>query len=121
MQLLHGVVVAGLVIGAPLYVEQCVPQQLRSTGQTSLTMLGFGLGGIVSNLATGWLVDVYGPAGPELPDFDLRLEDSLGEVVWGFAPTGHSPRKIERIVGPGNYYLLLEAGKLNETYLAVLG
>ncbi len=64
VQLLHGVVVAGLVIGGPLYVEQCVPQQLRSTGQTSLTMLGFGLGGIVSNLATGWLVDVYGPAAP---------------------------------------------------------
>jgi hypothetical protein len=39
-QLLHGVVVAGLVIGAPLYVE---PQELRSMAQTSLAGLVLGL------------------------------------------------------------------------------
>lgn len=78
VQLLHGVVVAGLVIGAPLYVEQCVPQQLRSTGQTSLTMLGFGVGGIVSNLVTGWLVDLHGPAAP-------FLVGGIGGIALGLA------------------------------------
>ncbi|MBW2269923.1 MAG: MFS transporter [Deltaproteobacteria bacterium] len=77
-QLLHGVVVAGLVLGGPLYVEQCVPQQLRSTGQTSLTMLGFGLGGIVSNLLTGWLVDLQGPAAP-------YVVGGIGGIVLGLA------------------------------------
>lgn len=64
VQLLHGVVVAGLVVGGPLYVEQCVPEHLRSTGQSALAMIGFGLGGITSNLLTGWLVDLHGPAAP---------------------------------------------------------
>jgi hypothetical protein len=54
-------------------------------------------------------IEVYGPAGPGLPDFDVRLEDASGEMLWGYAPTGHSPRKIERMVGPGAYYLLLES------------
>jgi PPP family 3-phenylpropionic acid transporter len=65
-QLLHGVVIAGVVVGAPLYVEECVPEQLRSTGQAVLAMLGFGVGGVLSNLAGGWLVDHFGPAYPAL-------------------------------------------------------
>src|SRR5262249_13077224 len=32
-QLLHGVVVMGLLLGSPLYLEQVVPESLRSTGQ----------------------------------------------------------------------------------------
>jgi PPP family 3-phenylpropionic acid transporter len=63
-QLLHGVVVAGLVIGGPLYVDLVVPGRLRSTGQGLFVMLGFGIGGIASNLATGWLIDRYGAALP---------------------------------------------------------
>jgi hypothetical protein len=54
-------------------------------------------------------IDVHGPAGPEAPDFDVRLEDASGELLWGFAPTGHSPRKVERMVAAGDYYLLLES------------
>ena len=64
VQLLHGVVVAGLVIGGPLYVDRAVPERLRSTGQSLLAMVGFGLGGIVSNLGTGWLTDHVGTATP---------------------------------------------------------
>ena len=64
VQLLHGVVVAGLVIGGPLYVDRAVPERLRSTGQSLLAMIGFGLGGIVSNLGTGWLTDHVGTATP---------------------------------------------------------
>lgn len=59
-QLLHGVTVAGLVIGAPLYVEAVVPQRLRSTGQGMLAMLGVSLGGISSYLVVGWLFETVG-------------------------------------------------------------
>jgi PPP family 3-phenylpropionic acid transporter len=60
LQLLHGVVVAGLLLGGPLYLEQVVPEPLRSTGQSLLSMLGIGLGGILSNTLGGWLIDAYG-------------------------------------------------------------
>lgn len=64
VQLLHGVVVAGLVIGGALYVEQVVPERLRSTGQGLLAMMGFGAGGIASNAGSGWLVDQVGAWAP---------------------------------------------------------
>lgn len=91
VQLLHGVTVAGLVIGGPLYVEQCVPQQLRSTAQTSLAMFGFGMGGIVSNLVTGLLVDAYGPGMP-------YVVGGVGAIALGLAvalllPPPHKPAK----------------------------
>jgi len=65
-QLLHGVAVAGFVLGAPLYVEAVVPERLRSTGQGILTMFGASLGGITSNLASGWLLERVGPDAPYL-------------------------------------------------------
>ena len=58
--LLHGLVVVGLGIGATLYVEESVPEPLRSTGQALLATVGVGAGGIVSNLACGWLFDHVG-------------------------------------------------------------
>jgi PPP family 3-phenylpropionic acid transporter len=61
-QLLHGVVVTGLLLGAPLYLEQVVPESLRSTGQGLLAMAGVGIGGIASNVASGWLLDHGGPS-----------------------------------------------------------
>ena len=51
---------------------------------------------------------VRAPVGPTVPDFDVRLEDAAGEILWGFAPTGRSPREIERALGAGDYYLVLE-------------
>ena len=66
LQALHGVVVAGLVIGGPLYVEASVPERLRSTGQNVLAMLGVGVGGITSNLAAGLLHDRFGTDAPYL-------------------------------------------------------
>ena len=63
-QVLHGVVVAGLVIGGPLYVEAVVPQHLRSTGQNLLAMVGVSVGGLISNLGTGFLIDAWGPDAP---------------------------------------------------------
>lgn len=64
VQILHGVVVWGIVIGAPLYVEAVVPERLRSTAQGLLAMLGVSLGGILSNLGTGWLLEHVGPDAP---------------------------------------------------------
>lgn len=65
-QLLHGVTIAGLIIGAPLYLELAVPEQLRSTAQGLLAMLGLGLGGIGSNAAAGWLFENVGVDAPYL-------------------------------------------------------
>jgi MFS family permease len=62
--LLHGVTVAGLVVGTPLYVEAVVPERLRSTGQGLLAMVGVSIGGIGSNLMAGWLLDHVGPNAP---------------------------------------------------------
>jgi PPP family 3-phenylpropionic acid transporter len=64
VQILHGVVVAGIVIGAPLYVEAVVPERLRSTGQSLLAMVGMGFGGISSYVSSGWLLQHVGPDAP---------------------------------------------------------
>jgi PPP family 3-phenylpropionic acid transporter len=66
VQMLHGVVVAGLVIGGPLYVEAAVPERLRSTGQGILAMVGVSVGGISSQLVAGWLLEHVGPNAPYL-------------------------------------------------------
>jgi oligosaccharide:H+ symporter len=62
VQVLHGVTVAGLIIGAPLYVEAVVPERLRSTAQGMLAMVGVSLGGIASSLLAGWLIETHGSA-----------------------------------------------------------
>jgi hypothetical protein len=70
-------------------------------------------------------IDVYAPSGAGIPDFDLRLEDDSAEVLWGFAPTGVSPRSARRVVGPGLYYVRISSfGELGgpldyELYAAV--
>lgn len=65
-QLLHGVVVAGLMLGGPLYVEAAVPARLRSTAQTFLSTAGICLAGILSNVISGWLMEHIGIAVPYL-------------------------------------------------------
>ena len=66
VQLLHGIVVTGLLIGAPLYAEAVVPERLRSTGQGFLAMAAMSLGGIVSSLCAGWLLEHVGSEAPYL-------------------------------------------------------
>jgi len=78
LQLLHGVVVTGLLLGGPLYLEQVVPDELRSTGQGLLAMVGGGIGSIGSNLASGWLLEHGGPSAP-------FLAGGLGALVLGCA------------------------------------
>jgi MFS transporter, PPP family, 3-phenylpropionic acid transporter len=65
-QLLHGVVVAGLMVGGPLYLEAVVPQRLRSTGQTLLSTVGMSLASILSNIISGGLMENVGVRAPYL-------------------------------------------------------
>jgi MFS family permease len=55
LQLLHGVVVAGLILGVALYVEQAVPERLRASGQGIVAMLGVSLAGMLSSVLGGAL------------------------------------------------------------------
>jgi MFS transporter, PPP family, 3-phenylpropionic acid transporter len=64
VQVLHGVTVAGLVIGSPLYVESVVPEELRATAQNVLAMVGVSVGGLLSNLFAGVLLDASGVDAP---------------------------------------------------------
>ena len=89
VQVLHGVTVAGLVIGAPLYVEAAVPERLRSTGQGVLAMVGVSAGGISSNLATGWLLEHVGPDAPYVAGGLGGL--ALGALLPLLLPAPHRP------------------------------
>lgn len=60
VQSLHGVVVTGLLLGGPLYLEKIVPERLRSTAQSALATVGVGAGGLLSSVITGWLIDRVG-------------------------------------------------------------
>ncbi len=64
VQLFHGLVIAGLLVAAPLYVEGLVPARLRSTGQGLLTMVGPITAGILSTSLCGFLLEYFGPNAP---------------------------------------------------------
>ncbi len=99
VQILHGVVVAGLVIGAPLYVEAVVPERLRSTGQGVLGMIGVSLGGIGSNLGAGWLLEHVGPSAPYAIGGIGAL--ALGVLVPVLLPPASRPAPAEGEAGAG--------------------
>ena len=84
MQLLHGLGVAGLLIGGPLYLEAAVPERLRSTGQALLAMASIGCGGIISNTAAGWLLEHAGTDAPYLVGGIGAL--ALGCLAWWILP-----------------------------------
>lgn len=64
VQVMHGVSVAGVLLGAPLYLEQVAPERLRSTGQAFVATVSFGAGAILSNAGCGWLLEHLGPSAP---------------------------------------------------------
>ena len=64
LQALHAVVVLGLMLGAPFYLDAAVPPQLRSTAQASFAVVSVGIGGAASSLLSGWLLEAGGPAAP---------------------------------------------------------
>jgi PPP family 3-phenylpropionic acid transporter len=90
VQLLHGVVVAGLMLGAPLYLDVIVPERLRSTGQTFLTVIGVGIGGIASTAGAGWLIDHFSTSAPYLVGGAGAL--LLGLSAWVILP---QPERLE--------------------------
>jgi MFS transporter, PPP family, 3-phenylpropionic acid transporter len=66
VQVFHGLAVAGFVVGSALYVEAVIPGRLRSTAQGLVYMAGVSLGGIVSSVVSGALIDAFGPRAPGL-------------------------------------------------------
>jgi len=64
LQTLHAVVVMGLMLGAPLYLDAVVPPQLRSTAQALLGTVAVGAGGAGSSLLSGALFDTHGVDAP---------------------------------------------------------
>jgi len=84
VQLLHGAVVVGLIIGMQLYVEKEVPDRLRSSGQAILTTV-IGLGSVLSHLWTGIALEKYGASYPYYISGSLALV--LGYFAWVFLPS----------------------------------
>ena len=78
LQVLHGVSVAGTIVGLQLYVESVIPARLRSTGQGMLTVVGVSLGGALSAIAGGWLFENLGID-------TLYLVGGVGALVLGLA------------------------------------
>jgi len=64
VQLLHGVVVTGILLGGPLYLEQAVPERLRSSAQSVFSVASIALGGALSSAVCGLLMEELGPRSP---------------------------------------------------------
>jgi PPP family 3-phenylpropionic acid transporter len=94
IQLLHGAVVVGLIIGMQLYVEAEVPSRLRATGQTVLGT-AMSLGAVLSHLWAGAALEHLGANAPYLISGPLSIV--LGIYAWFFlraqaeAATPNSP------------------------------
>ena len=85
VQMLHGVMVTGLLLGGPLYLDAVVPGRLRSTAQSLLSMIGIGIGGIASNTGAGWLLEHMGADAPYIVSGIGSFV--LGLLVWWFLPS----------------------------------
>jgi MFS transporter, PPP family, 3-phenylpropionic acid transporter len=101
VQALHGVMVVGLNLGSPLYLDVVAPEKLRSTAQGILSMVGSGLAGILSNLTAGWLVD---HSGVNL----LYLLCGIGSLILGILSVWILPAVKRRDEGPEEIALTSE-------------
>ena len=101
VQALHGVMVVGLNLGSPLYLDVVAPEKLRSTAQGILSMVGSGLAGILSNLTAGWLVD---HSGVNL----LYLLCGIGSLILGILSVWILPAVKRRDEGPEEIVLASE-------------
>lgn len=81
IQLLHGAVVVGLIIGMQLYVEGEVPDRLRATGQTVLGAV-MSMGAVISHLWGGLALEYLGADGPYLIAGPISI--CLGIFSWYF-------------------------------------
>lgn len=94
VQMLHGVMVTGLMMGGPLYVDRVAPGRLRSTAQGLVAMVGLGLGGIASNTAAGWILDHFGANAPYLIGGAGALVVGLA-IGWILPPVTHEDETRE--------------------------
>ena len=85
VQMLHGVMVTGLMMGGPLYVDAIAPDRLRSTAQALVAVVGLGFGGIASNTIAGWILQHLGPSAP-------YLIGGAGALAMGLSIQGILPR-----------------------------
>lgn len=83
-QLLHALVITGLIVGCALYVERLIPERLRSTAQSGLTMTS-ALGGILSSTLGGALLDRAGVDA-------LYWAGGVGAALWAVAAVLVLPR-----------------------------
>ncbi len=81
IQLLHGFVVVGLIVGMQLYVEGEVPDRLRATGQTVLGTV-MSLGAVLSHLWAGTALGHLGANAPYLIAGPISI--GLGIYAWFF-------------------------------------
>jgi len=81
IQLLHGAVVVGLIIGMQLYVEGEVPARLRATGQAVLGTV-MSLGAVLSHLWAGAALEHLGASAPYLISGPISI--GLGIYAWFF-------------------------------------
>lgn len=81
IQLLHGAVVVGLIIGMQLYVEGEVPARLRATGQTVLGTV-MSIGAVLSHLWAGAALEHLGADAPYFISGPVSI--GLGIAAWFF-------------------------------------
>lgn len=97
VQMLHGVMVAGLLLGGPLYLDAVVPGRLRSTSQALLSMIGVGIGGMTSNAGAGWLLE---HAGADAPYIASGIGSFiLGGLVWWILPSPEASKPPNSAIG----------------------
>ena len=101
VQMLHGVMVTGLMMGGPLYVDRVAPGRLRSTAQGLVAMVGLGLGGIASNTAAGWILDHMGANAPYLIGGAGALVVGLA-VRWILPAVGHEDEETSGTASGGS-------------------
>ena len=89
VQVLHGVGVVGMFIGAPLYLEEVAPARLRATGQTWVAMAGAGAGAIVSNVVGAWAMDHVAVEAPYAAAGMATL--ILALLLWRWLPDPRPP------------------------------
>ena len=100
VQMLHGVMVTGLMMGGPLYVDRVAPGRLRSTAQGLVAMVGLGIGGIASNTAAGWILDNVNANAPYLIGGVGALLVGLA-IPWLLPPVAHEDEPREGTSGSG--------------------
>ena len=98
VQMLHGVMVTGLMMGGPLYVDRVAPGRLRSTAQGLVAMAGLGIGGIASNTAAGWLLDNVSANAPYLIGGVGALAVGLA-IPWILPPVAHGDEAPREATG----------------------